>query len=101
MNSFSYYPKKDFHFSLRPSAKELTEIDVLCFISSWTEQDYNEMQKVPFFNSWLLGGIIIFVMGALLIQFIASKIRQTSQKEEGLQPWDDPDSWDDDYDRRR
>ena len=61
----------------------------------------NGPTAIVFFNSWLLGGIIIFVMGALLIQFIASKIRQTSQKEEGLQPWDDPDSWDDDYDRRR
>ena len=52
----------------------------------------NGPSAIVFFNSWLLGGIIIFVMGALLIQFIASKIRQTSQKEEGLQPWDDPDS---------
>ena len=55
---------------------------------------------IVFFNSWLLGGIIIFVMGALLIQFIASKIRPNSQKEEGLQTWEDPDLWYDDYDRR-
>ena len=45
---------KDVHFSLRPSAKELSEMDIKCFISSWTERDYIEMQKISFFNSWLL-----------------------------------------------
>ena len=61
----------------------------------------NGPSAIVFFNSWLLGGVIIFVMGAVLIQFIASKIHQTSQKEESLQPWEDPDLWDDEYDRRR
>ena len=60
----------------------------------------NDPSAIVFFNSWLLGGIIIFVMGALLIQFIASKLRPISQKEEGLQTWEDPDLWYDDYDRR-
>ena len=54
MNSSSDYPTKDVHFSLRPSAKELTEMDILCFTSSWTERDYIEMQKIPHFNTWLL-----------------------------------------------
>ena len=74
MNSFSYYPKKDFHFSLRPSAKELTEIDVLCFISSWTEQDYNEMQKVPFFNSWLLEIPESYSIGVLAFNIIFQEL---------------------------
>ena len=56
---------------------------------------------IVFFNSWLLGGIIIFVIGVLSIQFIASKLRPTLHKEEGIQPWEDPELWnDDDYDRR-
>jgi len=54
MNSSSDYPTKDVQFSLRPSAKELAKMDILCFISSWTERDYKEMQKVPYFNTWLL-----------------------------------------------
>ena len=65
MNSYSFHTIKDYNFSLRPSARELTEIDILCFISSWTEQDYNEMQKVPFFNSWLLETSESFSIGML------------------------------------
>jgi len=54
MRSSRDYHTKEFHFSIRPSAKELTEMDIQCFISSWTEQDYIEMKKIPFFKSWLL-----------------------------------------------
>ena len=50
---------------------------------------------IVFFNSWLLGGLIILVLGALFIQFIASRLRPASQTEEGLQPWEDPELWDD------
>ena len=55
---------------------------------------------IVFFNSWLLGGLIILVLGALFIQFIASKLRPTSQTEEGLQPWEGPNLWDDEDDGR-
>ena len=55
---------------------------------------------IVFFNSWLLGGLIILVVGALFIQFIASKLRPTPQTEEGLQPWEGPDLWDDEDDGR-
>ena len=55
---------------------------------------------IVFFNSWLLGGLIILVLGALFIQFIASKLRPASQTEEFLQPWEDPDLWDDEEDGR-
>jgi hypothetical protein len=51
---------------------------------------------ILFFNSWLLGGLMLLVTGALSIQFIASKLRPATNPEEGLQPWEDPDLWDDD-----
>ena len=55
---------------------------------------------IVFFNSWLLGGLIILVLGALFIQFIASKLRPASQTEEFLQPWEDSDLWGDEEDGR-
>ena len=54
----------------------------------------NGPSAIVFFNSWLLGGLIILVLGALFIQFIASKLRTASQTEVVLQPWEDPDLWD-------
>ena len=60
----------------------------------------NGPSAIVFFNSWLLGGLIILVVGALFIQFIASKLRPTSQTEEGLQPWEGPNLWDDEDDGR-
>jgi len=51
---------------------------------------------ILFFNSWLLGGLMLLVIGALCIQFIASKLRPATDPEEGLQPWEDPDLWDND-----
>ena len=53
---------------------------------------------IVFFNSWLLGGLILLVLGVLSIQFIASRLRPAPQTEEGLQPWEDPDLWDDEDD---
>ena len=50
---------------------------------------------IVFFNSWLLGGLLILVLGVLFTQFIASKFRPASQTEEGLQLWEDPELWDD------
>jgi hypothetical protein len=44
---------------------------------------------ILFFNSWLLGGLVILVMAAVFIQFVASKLRPARYPEEGLQPWDD------------
>ena len=56
---------------------------------------------ILFFNSWLLGGLFLLVFLAVFIQFVASKLRPSydSDSEEGLQPWEDPDLWDDDEDR--
>ena len=62
-----------------------------------TNQD-DGPSAIVFFNSWLLGGLILLVLGALSIQFIASKLRPAVQTEEGLQPWEDPDLWDDEDD---
>ena len=55
---------------------------------------------IVFFNSWLLGGLIILVLGTLFIQFIASKFRPSSQTEERLQSREDPDLWSDEDDDR-
>ena len=53
---------------------------------------------ILFFNSWLLGGLMLLVIAALSIQFVASKLRPAGDPEEGLQPWEDPDLRDDDGD---
>ena len=50
---------------------------------------------ILFFNSWLLGGLVILVLAAVSIQFVASKLRPARYLEEGLQPWEHPDLWDD------
>ena len=52
---------------------------------------HDRPSAIVFFNSWLLGGLIILVMGALFIKYIASKLCPASQTEEGLQPREDPD----------
>ena len=49
-----------------------------------------------FFNSWLLGGLVLLVLAAVSIQYVATKLRPDPYPEEGLQPWEDPDLWDDD-----
>ena len=54
MTSHHNYIKK-VNFASKPSAKELTFMDNLCFDSAWSEKDYLEMKKVSFFNGWLLG----------------------------------------------
>ena len=53
---------------------------------------------ILFFNSWLLGGLVLVVFAAVFIQFVVSKFRPAYDSEEGLQPWEDPDLWDDDDD---
>ena len=53
---------------------------------------------ILFFNSWLLGGLVILVLAAVFIQFVASKFRPAPYPEEGLQPWEDTDVWDDEED---
>lgn len=50
---------------------------------------------ILFFNSWLLGGLVLLVFGVVSIRFLASKLRPVRDSEEGLQPWEDPDLWDD------
>ncbi len=49
---------------------------------------------ILFFNSWLLGGLVILVLAAVSIQFVASKLRPARYPDEGLQSWEDPDLWD-------
>jgi len=45
---------RDFRIFSQPSAKEMMVMEIECFFSPWTEQDYIEMQLQPSFNSWLL-----------------------------------------------
>jgi len=54
MIAYSDCPVRDVQISLQPSAKEIMEMDFLCFTLPWNEQDYREMQKQPSFNNWLL-----------------------------------------------
>ena len=60
--------------------------------------DPERPSPILFFNSWLLGGLILLVLGAVSIQYVASKLRPERYPEDGLQPWEDPDLWDDDDD---
>ena len=48
---------------------------------------------ILFFNSWLLGGLMIFVIAALSVQFLRSKLRPSPRLSE-----EDPDLWYDDPD---
>ena len=54
---------------------------------------------IVFFNSWLLGGLMLLVLAAVSIKFVASKLRPARYPEEG--PFEDPDLWyydpDEDY----
>ena len=63
---------------------------------------FNQQTERPnailFFNSWLLGGLVLLVLALVSIQFVANKLRPAGDPEEGLQPWEDPDLWDDDED---
>lgn len=47
-----------------------------------------------FFNSWLLGGLMILVLGVASIQYIINKLRPAHDSDEGLTPWEDHDLWD-------
>ena len=55
-----------------------------------------------YFDSWILGGLALFVMVMVAGRFLKRKLRPVSPTEEGLQPWEDPDLLDlndDDYRR--
>ncbi len=47
------YLKKGLQFCISPSAREMHEMDTLCFTTPWNEEDYIEMQKNTSFNCWL------------------------------------------------
>ena len=60
--------------------------------------DPERPSPILFFNSWLLGGLILLVLGAVSIQYVVSKLRPARYPEDGLEPWEDPGLWDDDDD---
>ena len=64
------YPLSDVQISLQPSAKEMREMDFLCFTSPWNEQDYSEMQKQPAYNNWLLEIPDVCTLGMLVFQSV-------------------------------
>ncbi len=43
------------------------------------------------FNTWILGGLALVVIALLLVRSIGRRLRPKSDREEGLQPWEDPD----------
>ena len=70
----SDYLLRDVCISLYPSAKEIVEIDFLCFTSPWNEKDYREMQKQPSFNNWLLKNPVVCALGMLVFQSIPPEL---------------------------
>ena len=70
----SDYPLCDVSFSLNPSAKEIMEMDFLCFTSPWNEKDYREMQKQSSFNNWLLKNPYVCALGMLVFQSIPPEL---------------------------
>ncbi len=45
-----------------------------------------------YLDTWLIGGLVLLVMGVVLIKYVVGKLRPTDElEEEGLQPWEDPD----------
>ncbi len=70
----SDYPLCDVSFSLNPSAKEIMEMDFLCFTSPWNEKDYREMQKQSSFNNWLLKNPDDCALGMLVFHSIPPEL---------------------------
>ena len=64
-------------------------------------QDSDSPSIFLYFNSWLLGGLVILVIGAVSIQYVAAKLRPAGDPEEGLQPWEDPYLWDEEDSEER
>ena len=45
-----------------------------------------------YLDTWLIGGLVLVVMGVVLVKFLVGKLRPADEdEEEGLQPWEDPD----------
>jgi len=58
----------------------------------------NQPSPFLFLDAWLLGGLAVLVLVAVSVQKGARRIRPAGAPQEGLQPWEDPDLLDDDYD---
>ena len=74
MIAYPDYPLSDVQISLHPSAKEMREMDFVCFTSPWNEQDYREMQKQPAYNNWLLKISNFGVVGILAYQSVPPEL---------------------------
>ena len=74
MIAYSDCPVRDVQISLQPSAKEIMEMDFLCFTLPWNEQDYREMQKQPSFNNWLLEIPDVCAVGMLAFQSVPPEL---------------------------
>ena len=45
-----------------------------------------------YLDTWLIGGLVLLVMGVVLVKYLVAKLRPADElEEEGLQPWEDPD----------
>ena len=60
------FSKKDLQFCIKPSTRELHEMDILCFRTPWNEKDYIEMQKNTLFNCWLFEIRNMYKVGLLV-----------------------------------
>ena len=74
MITSSDYPLSDVQIYLQPSAKEMSEIDFLCFTSPWNEKDYCEMQKQLAYNNWLLEIQDFGTVGMLAFQSVPPEL---------------------------
>ena len=46
-----------------------------------------------YLDAWILGGLMLVVMAAVMVRYVVNKLRARDDPEEGLQPWEDPDLW--------
>ncbi len=45
-----------------------------------------------YLDTWLIGGLVVLVMGVVLVKYLVGKLRPADElEEEGLKPWEDPD----------
>ena len=58
-----------------------------------TERDVSvPLSPFIYFDTWLIGGLVLLVMGVVLVKYLVGKLRPADElEEEGLQPWEDPD----------
>ena len=79
----------------RSVAAGLICVALICFTEAHNDYYVNNTwlaaHHFPIVAAFLL---MILVLGAVFIQYIANKLRPAQDSKERLQPWEDPDLWD-------